>query len=39
MTAKLRWLAWLLPFVTALALYSPMRHAGFVWDDDAVFGG
>jgi hypothetical protein len=38
-TTKLRRLAWLLPFVTALALYSPMRHAGFVWDDSAIFGG
>jgi tetratricopeptide (TPR) repeat protein len=37
--AKLRRLAWLLPFVTALALYSPMRHAGFVWDDAGIFGG
>jgi len=38
-TAKSRRLAWLLPFVTVLALYSPMRHAGFVWDDAAIFGG
>ena len=38
-TQKLRRLVWLLPFLTVLALYSPMRHAGFVWDDAGIFGG